>query len=78
MATEVLLHLTPVFETVEDGWTQATIREIPGVITAAPTHAEAEELLVDALREFLMSFGGAEPTESDTHDGMRLSLTKVT
>lgn len=48
--------MTALYETVEDGWVQARIREIPGVITAAPTRKEAEESLLDALREYLLSF----------------------
>jgi predicted RNase H-like HicB family nuclease len=50
------VSLTAVYEPVEDGWVQARIREMPGVITAAPTRAEAEAMLLDALREFLLSF----------------------
>lgn len=49
------IPLTVVFETVEDGWTQATIAELPSVITAAPSRGEAKELVVDALHEFLRS-----------------------
>lgn len=49
------LSLTAVFEEVEQGWTQARIAELPGVITAAPTLDEAKELLVDALREYLLA-----------------------
>jgi predicted RNase H-like HicB family nuclease len=50
------VSLTAVYEPVENGWVQARIREMPGVITAAPTRAEAEDMLLDALREFLLSF----------------------
>ncbi len=46
---------TAVYEPVENGWTQARIEELPGVITAAPTLDEAKELLVDALREYLLA-----------------------
>jgi predicted RNase H-like HicB family nuclease len=52
-----LLQLTPTFEQVEGGWTQAGLRELPGVITAAPSLEEARDMLMDALREFLLSFG---------------------
>lgn len=52
-----LLQLTPVYQRVENGWTQAELLELPGVITAAPDREEAQELLLDALREFLLSFG---------------------
>jgi predicted RNase H-like HicB family nuclease len=49
------IPLTVVYEPVEGGWTQATIAELPGVITAAPTRGEAKALVVDALHEFLRS-----------------------
>ncbi|MBO9534652.1 MAG: hypothetical protein J7513_16890 [Solirubrobacteraceae bacterium] len=50
-----LLSLTAVFEPVDDGWVQAHILELPGVITVAPSREEAKELLVDALREFVLA-----------------------
>jgi predicted RNase H-like HicB family nuclease len=53
----VRLVFTAVYEQVEDGWTQAHIEQLPAVITAAPTAAEAKELLVDALSEYLLSLG---------------------
>lgn len=53
------LSWTAVFDTVEDGWVQGRIAELPGVITAAPTMAEAKTGLVDALHEYLASL--AEP-----------------
>lgn len=49
------LSLTAVFEPVEDGWVQARIVELPAVITAGRTQAEATELLWDALRELLLA-----------------------
>lgn len=54
------LTLTAIYEPVEDGWTQARIRELPAVITAAPSVDEARDLLLDALREYLLSLGEAE------------------
>jgi predicted RNase H-like HicB family nuclease len=53
MATD--LTWTAVFETVDEGWVQAHVAELPGVITTAPSLAEAKALLVDALREYLLS-----------------------
>lgn len=50
-----VVSYTAVYETVEDGWIQARLLELPGVITAAPSQAEAEDLLLDALQEYLMS-----------------------
>jgi predicted RNase H-like HicB family nuclease len=49
------VSLTAVFEPVEDGWTQARIEELPEVVTAGPSLAEAKLLLADALREYLLS-----------------------
>lgn len=73
MASE--LQLTAVFEVVEGDWVQARIRELPEVITAAPTRAEAEDLLRDALLEYLASL--SEPLEADDAAGdlQRLQLT---
>lgn len=58
--------LTAVFESVENGWTQARIVELPAVITAAPTQVEAEELLADALIEYLRSLGPESSTETSS------------
>jgi len=60
------IQLTVVFETVEDGWVQAQIREIPAVITVAPTRQEAKGAVIDALREYLLSL---EETPTDAGDG---------
>jgi predicted RNase H-like HicB family nuclease len=51
------IAFTAVHDDVENGWVQARLAEIPGVLTAAPTKAEATELLVDALAEYVRSFG---------------------
>lgn len=47
--------LTPIYEEVENGWIQGRIKELPEVITAAPTLEEAQEHLLDALREYVAS-----------------------
>lgn len=47
--------LTPIFEEVENGWIQARIKELPEVVTAAPTRKEAEDMLADALHEYVAS-----------------------
>ncbi|TAK23882.1 MAG: type II toxin-antitoxin system HicB family antitoxin [Chloroflexota bacterium] len=49
------LSYSAIYEPVEDGWIQARIAELPGVITAAPTLDEAKAMLADALREYLLS-----------------------
>jgi predicted RNase H-like HicB family nuclease len=48
-----MLQLTPVFEPVENGWWQGRVKELPEVITAAPTREEAEEHLQDAAHEYV-------------------------
>lgn len=44
------MELHVVFEPDEGGWVRATIEELPGVVTCAPTRDEARELARDALR----------------------------
>ena len=56
---QVRFSLTALYETVEQGWTQASLLELPGVITAAPTQQEAAELLLDALHEYLLAAKGS-------------------
>jgi predicted RNase H-like HicB family nuclease len=58
------LKLTAIFEPVEDGWIQARIEQLPGVITAAPTAELARDMLADALVEYLASFAGEAPPDA--------------
>ena len=53
------------YEPGEDGWVQAGIQELPAVITAGPSFDEAKALLLDALREYLLSLGEAAPVHAD-------------
>jgi hypothetical protein len=48
------IPLTAVYEPVENGWIQARIEELPGVVTAGATAGEARDLLLDALRRYLL------------------------
>lgn len=75
-AVQELLQLTPVYEDVDGGWTQVRLAEMPGVITAAPTREQARELLLDALREFLLSFGPnpPEPAMATAPDAVTLTI----
>jgi len=52
---ERTLILTPVYEPAENGWTNATIRELPPVITCAPPEEDIREWLTDALREYCLA-----------------------
>jgi predicted RNase H-like HicB family nuclease len=58
------LTLTVIYEPVEEGWVQARIEQLPGVITVAPTVEEAREMLADALLESLASFAGEAPPDA--------------
>lgn len=57
--------LDPLFEEVERGWVQASIVELPGVITVGRDGQEAEDLLRDALDEYVASLA---------QDGERLEI----
>ena len=59
--TKIAPHTIPlsiVYEPVENGWVQARIEELPAVITTAPTRLEAKAMVLDALREYLLSIRG--------------------
>jgi predicted RNase H-like HicB family nuclease len=68
------MELLVVFEPDEDGWLRASIEELPGVITAAPTLDEARELIRDALNEWLAALTTAERTAVGA-DATRETLT---
>ena len=71
MATRI--PLTAIYQPVENGWTQARIRELPTVITAAPSLDEALALLPNTLREYLLSL--VPPDQSV--DTSRVSLQEL-
>jgi predicted RNase H-like HicB family nuclease len=71
------VSLTAIYEPVENGWVQARLREIPAVITCAPTREEAEELLLDAMREYLLSLiedGSLVESPSVSHGSVDITL----
>jgi predicted RNase H-like HicB family nuclease len=49
------LILTPLYEPAENGWTDASIRELPAVVTCAPPGEDIREWLADALREYCLA-----------------------
>lgn len=55
MCSDVAISYTVIFEDVGDGWVQASLRELPSVITAAPSRERAAQDVLDALREYLLS-----------------------
>jgi hypothetical protein len=69
------LELSIVYEAVENGWTQARIAEYPAVITAAPTREGAKELVLDALKEYLLSLADNEPIAGGERDRVALTIS---
>lgn len=68
------MELHVVFEPDEEGWVRATIEELPGVITCAPTLEEAREQIRDALNEWLAALTSAERAAVGS-DATRETLT---
>ncbi len=56
------ITLTARFEEVEAGCIQARLEELPGVITEGSTLEEAKDMLLDALREYLLALQNAPQT----------------
>jgi predicted RNase H-like HicB family nuclease len=71
------LAYTAIYEQVDNGWTQARILEVPGVITAGASRDEARELLRDALREYLASFMEGNREEADLGDREQLRVALI-
>jgi hypothetical protein len=69
------LNLSIVYEPVENGWTQARIAEFPPVITAAPTRQDAKEMVLDALREYLLSLTQEPPDGDGEREPVALTIT---
>jgi hypothetical protein len=68
------IPLSIVYEPVEHGWVQARIAELPAVITAAPTRTEAKAMVLDALREYLLSLRDAPPPSAAGEDREAVAL----
>jgi hypothetical protein len=68
------IPLSIIYEPVEHGWVQARIEELPAVITAAPTRIEAKAMVLDALREYLLSLRDAPPDGPTGKDREHVAL----
>jgi predicted RNase H-like HicB family nuclease len=68
------IPLSIVYEPVEDGWVQARIDELPAVITAAPTRTEVKAMVLDALREYLLSLRDVPPAHAAGEDREAVAL----
>lgn len=71
-------ELTAIFEPVEEGWVQARIEEIPGVITAGASLEEARALLPDALQEYLLALGELDMEPRDRTGSVQRTRLAVT
>jgi len=69
------LQLSIVYEPVEGGWTQARIAEYPAVISAARTREAAKELVLDALREYLLSLADESSPNEGEREPVALTIT---
>jgi len=69
------LQLSIVYEPVENGWTQARIAEFPPVITAAPTREDAKAMVLDALREYLLSLTEEPSPDNGEREPVALTIT---
>jgi predicted RNase H-like HicB family nuclease len=63
------LTFTARFTSVEAGCVQATIDELPSVITAGRSHEEAKSMLADALHAYLLTLGDIQGRADPQHDG---------
>ena len=69
--------LTATYRVVDNGWVEARVEELPQVITAAPSLAEAKSMLRDALAEYLASLRSpANGIPSGTeHEELELTIS---
>lgn len=72
MATD--LRLTAIYKPDDDGWIQAQLVELPGVITTGRTLEEAKEMLRDALTEYLASFDSVPAEPGTEREELRLTF----
>jgi len=69
------IQFTIAYEPVESGWTQARIVELPAVITAGETRQEAKALVLDALREYLLSLRSDATGGDGEREPVALTIT---
>ncbi|HEX6587274.1 MAG TPA: type II toxin-antitoxin system HicB family antitoxin [Solirubrobacterales bacterium] len=66
------LQLTISYEPNGEGGYLARVREVPGVLSEGSTRADAREMVLDALREVVLSH--LEHPEPDTGDLERIAV----
>jgi len=76
MSHTASLEFTIVYTTVEAGWTQAQLAELPAVLTAGPSREHARALVVDALREYLAALVSRAPADV-RGDRLKLSIAPL-
>ena len=60
---------------MENGWAQSSIAEFPPVITSAPTREGAKGMVLDALREYLLSLTGEPVVSGGEREPVALTIT---
>ena len=68
------LHLTIVYEDGEDGWTVASVPEVPGVHSQGRTRDEARSNVIDALHGILELRFGEHALKEPAADSESLEL----
>jgi len=66
------LRMTILFETGDDGWVVAQVKEVPGAVSQGRTREEARENVLDALRLMLSPEPDDAAAESES---VELTLT---
>lgn len=73
------LTFTARFTPVENGRVQATIDELPSVITVGRSRREAKSMLADALHTYLLALGDlqerASPGRDDQPEPLRITIS---
>ena len=60
------LHLTISYEPIPEGGYLARVREVPGALSEGGSREEAREMVLDALRELVLSYlEHPEPAHGD-------------
>ncbi len=55
-----------IYEPIEDGWVLASVPELPGAVTQAPTLAEAKVLIREAVALVLEAYREHDEREGQT------------
>lgn len=70
------LRLTVQYETGQDGWIVARVRELPAAMSQGRTREEARSNVLDALQQLALSYlsGEAPPLERDDSEPLEVTI----